>query len=197
MNYSPGRSRDTIERRRATPPGPAAPSGRSRRAKGRPCEIPGAGKGLTSSGMLTLSRLGSMGWLSLSRLSTRAYSCRPKRPTARRMPTQPESHERIRGTYVANAPEGAPSLHLHRGATCTVGPLAPTTAATLPRLAIPRNTNTTPAARQQSWQHGQGRRSARLSDSMPHEGRVQTRRRLSPRPALTFHSKRSALTFHP
>ena len=46
MNYSPGRSRDTIERRRATPPGPAAPSGRSRRANGRPCEIPGSGKGL-------------------------------------------------------------------------------------------------------------------------------------------------------
>ena len=48
MNYSPGRSRDTIERRRATPPGPATPSGRSRRARGRPCEIPGSGKGLTS-----------------------------------------------------------------------------------------------------------------------------------------------------
>ena len=48
MNYSPGRSRDSIEHRRATPPGPATPSGRSRRARGRPCEIPGSGKGLTT-----------------------------------------------------------------------------------------------------------------------------------------------------
>ena len=44
---APGRSRDTIERpRRAPPPGPDTPSGRPRRAKGRPCGFPGAGKGL-------------------------------------------------------------------------------------------------------------------------------------------------------
>ena len=41
MDYSPGRSRDTIERPRGTQPGPSAPSGRSRRARGRPCGIPG------------------------------------------------------------------------------------------------------------------------------------------------------------
>ena len=41
MVSSPGRSRDTIERRRGTPPGPSTPSGRPRRAKGRPCDIPG------------------------------------------------------------------------------------------------------------------------------------------------------------
>ena len=46
MDSSPGQSRDTIERRQATQPDPAAPSGRPRRARGRPCGFPGGGKGL-------------------------------------------------------------------------------------------------------------------------------------------------------
>ena len=43
---SAGRSRGAAERRRGSPPGPSAPSGRRRRARGRPTQIPGAGKGL-------------------------------------------------------------------------------------------------------------------------------------------------------
>jgi hypothetical protein len=45
---SAGRSRGAAERRRGSPPGPSAPSGRRRRARGRPTQIPGAGKGLTT-----------------------------------------------------------------------------------------------------------------------------------------------------
>ena len=46
MVSSPGRSRRAKERRRGSQPGPSTADGRPRRAKGRPCDIPGAGKGL-------------------------------------------------------------------------------------------------------------------------------------------------------
>jgi hypothetical protein len=53
---SAGRSRGAAERRRGSPPGPSAPSGRRRRARGRPTQIPGVGRGLINAYTRTVRR---------------------------------------------------------------------------------------------------------------------------------------------